>query len=124
VVSKRLLISIFNKNSPMHDGAVIIAKGRIKAARCILPVSENDSIPANYGLRHRAALGMTEITDSVVLIVSEETGQISLSKNGRMVSNLSSQELRNKLTAFLSDREDTENPTRAEMKKRQVNEEI
>jgi diadenylate cyclase len=101
VVSKRLLISIFNKNSPLHDGAVIINKGRIKAARCILPVSENDAIPAAFGLRHRAAIGITEITDSIVLIVSEERGQISLAVNGKIDHNLTPQELRNKLNTYL-----------------------
>ncbi len=59
-VNKRLLLSIFNKNSPLHDGAVIIYKGRIKAARCVLPVSENDHLPPQFGLRHRSALGMSE----------------------------------------------------------------
>ena len=124
LVSKRLLLSIFNKNSPMHDGAVIIAKGRIKAARCILPVSENDAIPANYGLRHRAAIGLTEVTDGIVLIVSEETGQISLSKNGVLHSNLSFQELRTKLSAFLTDQEERESQVKKETRSKQVGEEI
>lgn len=100
-ISKRLLIAIFQKNSPLHDGAVIIANGRIKAARCILPVSESDQLPANFGLRHRAAIGMTEVTDSVVLIVSEETGQIALSVNGKMDTNLSKSELKSKLNFYL-----------------------
>jgi diadenylate cyclase len=101
VISKRLLLSIFNKYSPLHDGAVIISKNRIKAARCILPVSENDEIPAAFGLRHRAAIGLTEIADAVVLVVSEETGQISLVRNGKIMHNLSVQELRNKLNLLL-----------------------
>jgi uncharacterized protein (TIGR00159 family) len=100
-ISKRLLIAIFQKNSPLHDGAVIIANGRIKAARCILPVSENDQLPAHLGLRHRAAIGMTEVTDSVVLIVSEETGQISLALNGSIETNLSKGELKSKLNHYL-----------------------
>ncbi|MBB6609871.1 TIGR00159 family protein [Pontibacter sp. Tf4] len=103
VVSKRLLMSIFNKNSPLHDGAVIIANNRIKAARCILPVSENQEIPASMGLRHRAAIGLTEITDSIVLVVSEETGQIALVRNGEAFRNLSSADLRVKLNQFLFD---------------------
>ncbi|NDK56520.1 diadenylate cyclase CdaA [Pontibacter fetidus] len=103
VVSKRLLMSIFNKNSPLHDGAVIIASNRIKAARCILPVSENQEIPASMGLRHRAAIGLTEITDSIVLVVSEETGQIALVRNGEAFRNLSSSDLRVKLNQFLFD---------------------
>lgn len=103
VISKRLLMSIFNKNSPLHDGAVIIANNRIKAARCILPVSENQEIPASMGLRHRAAIGLTEITDSIVLVVSEETGQIALVRNGEAFRNLSSADLRVKLNQFLFD---------------------
>lgn len=79
VVSKRLLVSIFNKYSPLHDGGVIIFNGRVKAARCILPVTERE-VPAQFGLRHRAAIGMSEATDSLILIVSEETGQVSLAK--------------------------------------------
>jgi len=100
-ISKRLIIAIFQKNSPLHDGAMIVANGRIKAARCILPVSENDQLPASFGLRHRAAIGMTEVTDSVVLVVSEETGQVSLSVNGKMETNLSKGELKSKLNFYL-----------------------
>ncbi|MCC9166433.1 diadenylate cyclase CdaA [Pontibacter harenae] len=103
VVSKRLLMSIFNKYSPLHDGAVIISGNRIKAARCILPVTENNDIPASMGLRHRAAIGLTEVTDSIVLVVSEETGQIALVRNGEVFRNLSSADLRVKLNQFLFD---------------------
>ncbi|MGV3589114.1 MAG: diadenylate cyclase, partial [Adhaeribacter sp.] len=102
-ISKRLLLSIFNKTSPLHDGAVIIADGRIKAARCILPVSDNKEIPASMGLRHRAAIGLTEVTDSVVLVVSEETGQISLVRNGQVFRNLAAADLRSRLNHFLFD---------------------
>ncbi|KUG07968.1 diadenylate cyclase CdaA [Solirubrum puertoriconensis] len=102
-VSKRLLMSIFNKTSPLHDGAVIVAGGRIKAARCILPVSENPDVPASMGLRHRAAIGLSEVTDSVVLVVSEETGQMSIVRGGEVYRNLSGQDLRSKLNEFLFD---------------------
>ncbi len=103
VISKRLLISIFNKYSPLHDGAVIICRNRIKAARCILPVSENENIPAAFGLRHRAAVGLTEaVEDTMVMVVSEETGQISLVKSGQLMHNLSLQELRARLNQYLS----------------------
>jgi diadenylate cyclase len=101
ILSKRLLISIFNKYSPLHDGAVIIHNGKVKAARCILPVTERD-IPAQFGLRHRAAIGMSEATDTLVLIVSEETGQVSLAKNGKILHNLSFQEVREFLNGYLS----------------------
>lgn len=100
-ISKRLLISIFHKNSPLHDGAVIIVDGKIKAARCILPVSDQMDIPARLGLRHRAALGMSETTDSVIIVVSEETGEVSLAIYGELIHNLSKSELKNKLNYYL-----------------------
>jgi diadenylate cyclase len=115
-ISKRLLLSIFNKYSPLHDGAVIIYKGKIKSARCILPVSESDNLPAQFGLRHRAAMGMSEITDTAVLVVSEETGQLSLTRNGRLYSNLSPQELRKKINEYLTSKQDE----KEEMKKKVV----
>jgi len=101
IISKRLLISIFNKYSPLHDGAVIIHNGKITAARCILPVSDKDDLAADFGLRHRAAIGMTETTDSLVLIVSEETGQLSISRQGELMSNLSPQEIRKAINTYL-----------------------
>ena len=100
-ISKRLLISIFNKYSPLHDGAVIIYNGKVKAARCILPVTERD-VPAQFGLRHRAGIGMSEATDTLILIISEETGQVSLAKNGKILHNLSFQELRELINDYLS----------------------
>ena len=100
-VSKRLLLSIFDKHSPLHDGAVIIHKGRIKAARCVLPVTEKDDLPAQFGLRHRAAVGMSESTDSLVIVVSEETGQLSMAHNGTLLHNLTPVEIRNKLSNYL-----------------------
>jgi diadenylate cyclase len=102
-ISKRLLLSIFNKTSPLHDGAVIVATNRIKAARCILPVTESEDVPASLGLRHRAAIGLSEVTDSVILVVSEETGQISIVNEGNVYRNLSSSDLRSKLNQFLFD---------------------
>lgn len=103
-LSKRLLISIFNKYSPLHDGAIIIYQGKILAARCILPVSERE-LPAHWGMRHRAALGMSEATDTLILSVSEETGQISLVRNGYIDSNLSVPEIRKRINAYLGDKE-------------------
>ena len=100
-VSKRLLLSIFNKTSPLHDGAVIVARGRLQAARCILPVSENPDVPASLGLRHRAAIGLSEITDAVVLVVSEETGAMSLVRHGQVYRNLPTGELRALLNEWL-----------------------
>src|SRR5688572_22841033 len=100
-VSKRLLISIFNKNSPLHDGAVIIYKGRVKAARCILPVSENDHLPAQFGLRHRAAVGMSENTDTLVLAISEETGRLILARNGKFLRGLKLKQVEKKIQDYL-----------------------
>lgn len=103
-ISKRLLLSIFNKYSPLHDGAAILFKNKIIAARCILPVSERD-LPAQYGMRHRAALGMSEATDTLILIVSEESGQISIARNGVVDSNLLIPEVRRRLNQFLHEAE-------------------
>ncbi len=101
-ISNRLLLSIFNKYSPLHDGAVIIHKDRIRAARCILPVSENDNLPAQFGLRHRAAVGMSEITDTLILIVSEETGEMSIAQHGVVSKNLSGMEIRQRINEYLT----------------------
>ena len=100
-VNKRLLLSIFNKNSPLHDGAVIIHKGRIKAARCVLPVSENDNLPPNFGLRHRAAVGMSENTDTLVMAVSEETGRLILARNGKYLRGLKLKHVEIKILQYL-----------------------
>lgn len=104
-VNKRLLVSIFNKHSPLHDGAVIIYKGRIKAARCVLPVSENDHLPANYGLRHRAAVGMSESTDTLVMAISEETGRLTLARNGKYLRGLKLKQAENKILNYLHNNE-------------------
>ena len=95
--SSRLFVSIFNKTSPLHDGAVIVESDKIKAARVILPVTENMDLPPEYGLRHRAGLGISEVTDSLVIVVSEETGQISIAENGILQKNIPSRLLRKKL---------------------------
>ena len=95
--TSRLIESIFNKNSPLHDGALIIAHDKVLAARCVLPVSDNLNLPPNYGLRHRAALGMSENTDSLVIVVSEQTGQISLAESGRLQTEVDPKGLMSKL---------------------------
>jgi uncharacterized protein (TIGR00159 family) len=83
-VSARLIENIFFKNTPLHDGALIIRDGKLIAAACILPVSKNQTIPQHYGLRHRAALGLTEKSDATCIVVSEETGLISMAKGGHI----------------------------------------
>ena len=95
--SSRLFVSIFNKTSPLHDGAVIVDGDKVKAARVILPVTDKMDLPPEYGLRHRAGLGISEVTDSLVIIVSEETGQISIAENGILQKNIPSRVLRLKL---------------------------
>ncbi len=92
-ISEFLLETIFFKNSPLHDGAVIISGGTIRAARCILPLSSNSSIPPHCGLRHRAAVGITEKSDSIAIIVSEEKGTISYCIEGNLSVNVTPSEL-------------------------------
>ncbi|SEA89009.1 diadenylate cyclase CdaA [Pedobacter hartonius] len=92
-ISKRLLESIFQKYSPLHDGAVVIAENKIKSASCILPLTDNDKLPPQFGLRHRAGIGISETTDAVAVIVSEETGEIAYAKQGRVRMNVSFGEL-------------------------------
>lgn len=92
-LTQPILESIFFKNSPLHDGAIIIADNTIKATRVILPVNNEKKIPEHFGLRHRAAIGITEKTDAIALVVSEETGQVSYIKNGEFVMYKNTQEL-------------------------------
>lgn len=98
-LSKRLLESIFNKHSPLHDGAVVIVDSRIVMASCVLPVSENEDLPLHFGLRHRAAIGVTEVSDVITVVVSEETGEISYAKDGAVKINISYEELEEFLIA-------------------------
>lgn len=100
--SSIFLQSIFFKNSPLHDGAVIITGDQVMAARCVLPVIENDSFPNNLGMRHRAAAGITENSDCIAIIVSEEKGKISIAKNGKLEISLSPKQLKDVLKENLS----------------------
>lgn len=85
-IHRRLIMNLFFKNSPLHDGAMVISGDRIVAARCTLPITERTDIPANYGMRHKAAIGMTEESDADVIVVSEETGRISFVKGGTVTT--------------------------------------
>lgn len=85
-VHRRLIMNLFFKNSPLHDGAMVISGNRIVAARCTLPITERTDIPANYGMRHKAAIGITEVSDADVIVVSEETGRISFVKGGEVTA--------------------------------------
>ena len=100
--SAELLENIFFKNSPLHDGAVIIKDHRIAAARCILPVSKNRDLPQEVGLRHRSALGATEFTDAIAVVVSEQTGNISICHNGELTRDYTSSTLRQALEEMLT----------------------
>ena len=95
--SSNLIQNIFFKNSPMHDGAVIITGDKVMAARCILPVIENEAFPSHLGMRHRAAAGITENTDCIAIIVSEERGKISIAKKGELEIDLNSEQLKDTL---------------------------
>lgn len=101
-LSRDLLLSIFYGKNPLHDGAVIVNDRRIEAARCILPVSTSMKLSPQLGLRHRAAVGLTEQTDAFVVVVSEETGDISVSRDGALISNITPEELRTYLTSALT----------------------
>lgn len=97
-ISQRLVEAVFFKNAPLHDGAMIIQNGRITAAQCILPVSHNMNISKKLGLRHRSAIGITEIYDAIAIVVSEETGTISAAIGGKLIQNLDARKLEEILT--------------------------
>jgi diadenylate cyclase len=100
-ISARLLMTIFYDKTALHDGAVIIRNDQIAAAACYLPISNNNTIDPRFGTRHRAALGLAEETDAVIVVVSEETGKISLAVDGRLYSNYDKEGLRKELSKFL-----------------------
>ena len=93
-VSSELIQNIFMPRTPLHDGAIVIDKNQILAAKCILPLASEISVPKNLGTRHRAAVGITEISDALVVVVSEETGIISLVESGKLTRNLTGDELK------------------------------
>lgn len=99
-VSSKLLESIFEKNTPLHDGAVIISEQKIIAAGCVLPVSENTELPSRIGMRHKATVGVTEQSDAIAFVVSEERGTISYARNGRLIQDVSPEEVHTLLMKF------------------------
>ena len=103
-ITMSLIKNVFFKNAPLHDGAVVIDNNRIVAAKCILPVTQSN-VPKSYGTRHRAAIGVSEMTDAVVLVVSEETGAISIVKGGKIKSKIDPQKLNSLLKQALEDQE-------------------
>ncbi|MEL7065091.1 MAG: diadenylate cyclase, partial [Bacteroidota bacterium] len=100
-IHARLIVSIFHKESPLHDGAMIVSKGRIQAVRSILPISKSDNLDPELGLRHRAALGVSEMSDALVLVVSEERREVSLALQGELRRNVDYSELEEALTAHI-----------------------
>ncbi len=104
-VNSELLKTIFNKNTPLHDGAIVIRNNRIVAASCYLPISQNQNISSVFGTRHRAAVGITETNNVFVVVVSEETGRISIAKNGSLTSGLTIQKLRSEMQEALGDQD-------------------
>ena len=103
-VSSKLLVTIFQKETPLHDGAVVIRNDRLVAASCYLPISQNPNISSVFGTRHRAALGISESNNVLVVIVSEETGRISVARSGSLVSGMTVQKLRSEMEQHLTDR--------------------
>jgi uncharacterized protein (TIGR00159 family) len=105
-INRRLITNIFFKNSPLHDGAMIIVGDHIAAARCQLPMTNRTDIPAHYGMRHRAAIGVTEDTDADVLVVSEETGNVSFVRGGEIQTVNDVKELRQLLSSLMTQEEE------------------
>jgi diadenylate cyclase len=99
-----MLMNIFEHNTPLHDGAVIIRGNRIVAATCYLPLSDNMRLSKDLGTRHRAGVGISEVTDSFTIIVSEQTGKVSLARNGNLISNIDADYLRMKLQEIQKDK--------------------
>ena len=102
IVSSQLLINIFEHNTPLHDGAVIVRGNRVVSATCYLPLSDNLSLSKELGTRHRAGVGISEVSDSLTIIVSEETGKISVAYEGELERNLSGEELKNRMHQILN----------------------
>lgn len=109
-LSKELLISLFQTTSPLHDGGVIIRQGRILSASCVLPLTKNPYISKTLGTRHRAAIGLSEESDAVIVVVSEETGRIALVQHGTITSDLDAKSLKNRLEAIFATSENQRHP--------------
>ena len=119
-VSHRLLCTLFFKNTPLHDGAVVIRGDRVAAARCTLPVSSRTDLPARYGMRHRAAIALTDDSDAEVIVVSEQTGDISFVKNGELQKLSGADELASYISGSLTPEPKPERRVRSREKKKQA----
>ncbi len=122
-VTVPLIQSIFEPNTSLHDGAIIISENRIKSASSILPLSDNPNISKSFGTRHRAALGLSEVTDAIIVIVSEETGKISIAKEGELIVDLNSEELKKILikTLIKDDKKNSKDKNNKDDKKDEAN---
>ncbi|MEE3393702.1 MAG: diadenylate cyclase CdaA [Lachnospiraceae bacterium] len=118
VITSQLLINIFEKNTPLHDGAVIVRNDRVVAATCYLPLTDSQKLSKELGTRHRAALGISEATDSLTIVVSEETGDISVASKGILVRNVDENILRKKLVDFQGTQDNTGGKKKRSFKKR------
>ena len=107
-VSSQLILNVFEKNTPLHDGAVILSGNRLRSATCYLPLSDNLNLSKELGTRHRAAVGVSEVSDSLTIVVSEETGSVSVAKNGRLIRNLNQDQLKEQLHALQAKTEEKE----------------
>ena len=117
-VQSDLIINIFYPNTPLHDGAVVIEDNKIKAAGCLLPLSQNNNLSTELGTRHRAAIGMSENSDAVVLVVSEETGKISVAKSGALTRNFTKESLKRYLEKIFVDSDSQKQSTFAKLRAR------
>lgn len=115
-ISKELLLNIFVQDTPLHDGAVIIKDNKIAAASCILPITDREGLDREFGTRHRAAIGLSEASDALVIIVSEETGKISLAMNGKIIRDMKSDVLRKELKKRVKRASITDNQFALKMK--------
>ena len=118
-ISHGLLVNIFVPNTPLHDGAVIIGDSRIKAAACFLPLTQNNSFSKEMGTRHRAAIGISEVADCIAIVVSEETGIISMAMNGSIEREFTSDSLKNKIIEILESDKPSDNFKKIKEKKHQ-----
>lgn len=118
VVTNQLLINIFEHNTPLHDGAVIVRGNRITSATCYLPVSKNMKLSKELGTRHRAGVGISEVTDSFTIIVSEQTGKVSIAKNGTLIRNVDADYLRMKLQEIQKDKTKTSGTKKKSFRKK------
>lgn len=102
LISSQLILNIFEKNTPLHDGAVILSGNRIRSATCYLPLSDNMNLSKALGTRHRAAVGISEVSDSLTIVVSEETGSVSVARSGRLIRNINQEQLKEQLMTIQS----------------------